>query len=364
MKAIFLFAFIQIKRFFRDPVALFFTLLFPLLFLFVFGSIFRGNDDISFDVAVINHSDTIFAREFTKDITSGDTLFKIKDVTSFNEAKELMGRGELDSIIELPKTFGATVENSLPAGKLNVYYNEASPETGQTLASIMQTVLDEISDKLTQTKPLFNVVQKSTSTANLTQFDYIFSGLLGFSIMSLGIFGLANQLPADKKNGSLRRVRATPFRTSQVIIGTMLYYGLIGLLSISVMMIVGLTVFNFDMRGDWLQLTPFLLIALVMLLGFGLLIGGWSKNENQSAILSNIISFPMMFLSGVFFPRYLMPEWLQNATGYLPLAPIVDGIRYITTESKTLIDLAPELAVIGVWMVLVYALAIKLFRWE
>ena len=362
MRATFIFAYTQMKRFFRDPVALFFTLAFPLLFLFVFGSIFRSDSDISFDVAIFNHSETKFAKQFVDGIQSEDT-FKEVEVGSFDEAKEKMGRNEIDTIIEVPKEFGQLNQQNLPSGALNVFYNEASPDTGRTIGSIIDAQLRAIGQEMTGTPPLFTVNQKPTTTANLTQFDYMISGLLGFAILSMGIFGLANQLPAEKKNGSLRRIRATPFTRTQLIFGTLMYYGVIGFLSLILMLVVALTVFNFDMRGDWLQLAIFLIIAIMMMLGFGLLIGGWAKNENQSAVLSNAVSFPLMFLSGVFFPRFLMPEWLQGITGYLPLTPVVDGIRYITTEGANLIDLAPQLAIIGVWVVVIYALAIRLFRW-
>lgn len=363
MRAILIFAATQIKRFFRDPVALFFTILFPLLFLFVFGSIFRNDSGISFDVAIFNHSDSAFAKKFAAKITEQEAFKKV-DVGSFEEAKEKMGRGEIDSILLLPESFGAIGDRQLPTGALEVYYSEASPQTGQTVASVMNSVLMNINESMTGQAPLLSVEQKATTTTNLTQFDYMVSGLLGFSILSMGIFGLANQLPYEKKNGTLRRIRATPFTRTQLIFGTLIYYGLIGLLSLTVMMIVALTVFQFDMRGDWFQLVAFLIISIIVMLGFGLLIGGWAKNENQAAVLSNVVSFPLMFLSGVFFPRYLMPEWLQGITGYLPLTPVVDGIRYITTEGATLLDLGPQLAILGVWFVVIYVAAIKLFRWE
>jgi ABC-2 type transport system permease protein len=144
----------------------------------------------------------------------------------------------------------------------------------------------------------------------------------------------------------------------------MLYYGTIGMISLVVMMLAAVFILGFNMRGDWLQLALFAAISLASMLGFGLLIGGWAKNENQSAVLSNLVSFPLMFLSGTFFPRYIMPEWLQGITGFLPLSPIVDGFRYITTEGATLLDLGPQLALITVWGVAIYFLAIRLFRWE
>lgn len=351
------------KRWFRDPVALFFTFLFPLLFLFVFGSLFRDTD-VSFDVAVINRSDTQFATEFV-DQTKENGVFKVKeDVTTFDAAKEKMGRGEIDSIIELPAEFGTPDAQNIPKGNVVVYYEASNPQTGQTVGGIMQQVMDGVNRELAPVSQPFSVEQKATETSSLTRFDYTFAGLIGFSIMSLAIFGMANTFPAEKKTGSLRRLRATPLRTSQLILATALEYMLVGALSVVAMFIVGILLFDFQMRGDFITLGVFTLIGIFCMFGFGLAIGGWAKNENQSAPLSNLLAFPLMFLSGVFFPIFLMPEWLQNIAHYLPLTPIVDGIRLICTENASLLDLGPELAIIVAWTISIYVLAVKVFRWE
>src|SRR5690606_7228210 len=100
------------------------------------------------------------------------------------------------------------------------------------------------------------------------------------------------------------------------------------------------------------------------LFGIGLAVGGWAKNENQAAPLAQLITFPMMFLSGVFFPVFLMPEWLQSITRFIPLTPIVDSIRLIVTEGQSIFELGPQLAIIGAWIVVVYVIAFRVFRWE
>ncbi len=350
------------RRYFRDPVALFFTLIFPVIFLLIFGAMSRSNS-VSFSVAVINHSDTKFATQFV-DQTKKNKVFKVKDVSSFDSAKEKMGRGELDSVIELPRDFGRVGSNGAPQGKMVVYYQEAKPDTGQTVASVMQRVLDGINQKLTTTADPLTVEQKATKTTNLTRFDYTVAGIVGFSLMSLAIFGMANGFPADKKSGSLRRMRATPLRASQLILATALEYLLIGLLTVVVMFTVATLLFDFNMRGSYLTLAVFALIGIFSLFGFGMAIGGWAKNENQSAPLSNLVAFPMMFLTGVFFPTYLMPQWLQNISHFLPLTPIIDGIRLITTENASLLTLGPQLAIIFGWTVIIYAVAFRVFRWE
>jgi len=72
----------------------------------------------------------------------------------------------------------------------------------------------------------------------------------------------------------------------------------------------------------------------------------------------------MMFLSGTFFPRFLMPQWLQSFTAYFPLTPVIDGARLIATEGKGLLQLGPQLGIMAVWMVVVYFVAFRVFRWN
>lgn len=351
-------------RFMRDKVALFFTFLFPLLFLLVFGSLNRGSGDVSFDVAIINRSQATFAKEFVQEAKKTKVLNIEQQAVSLEAAKEQMGRGELDSIVELPTDFGRPNAEGIPSGRLVVYYEAGNPQTGQTLAGILQQELDKTNRELTGHVDPLAVEAKSTKTANLTSFDYVFSGLLGFTALSLGIFGMANGFPVEKRTGRLRRLRATPLRASQLILATAIEYLFIGLASIATMFLAGLLVFDFSMRGDYLSFTLFTMLGIFVMFGFGLAIGGWAKNENQAAPLANLVAFPLMFLSGVFFPRFLMPDWLDKITYYLPLTPIVDGTRYILTEGKTIFQLGPELLVMGIWVVVIYALAIKFFRWE
>lgn len=354
----------QLKRLSRDKTAMFFTFLFPLIFLFVFGSINRGNGDISLDIAVLNKSDTAFAKQFV-DETKNNKSIKINEkITDINDARERLGRGEIDSILELPADFGKVNEKGIPGGKAIVYYEESAPQAGQTFGAIMNGVFDGINAKLVPTEKPFSVEQQAAKTTTLKPFDYVFSGLIGFSILSMGLFGLANGLPSDKKAGYLRRLRATPLRASQLILSTMLNYLLIGLLSIAVMMVVGIWMFEFQMKGDWLNFTAFVGLGTIIMLGFGLAIGGWAKNEIQAAPLTQIIAMPMMFLSGSFFPRFLMPEWLQTISTFLPLTPIIDGARLIMTEGRTLLELGPQLGLMALWGIVIYFIAFKVFRWE
>lgn len=350
-------------RFFRDKVAMFFTFIFPLIFLLVFGALNRNDSGVSFDVVIIDQAQNQFSTDFVEQLKQTDFVTEVS-AESLDQAKEKMSRGEADTILLLEDSFGQVNSQGQPNGQAVVYFSPTSAQTGQTFASITDSILGEVNQEITGQRPLFTVEQRSTDTRGLSSFDYIFAGLLGFSILSLGFFGPTNALPSMKKEGILRRLRTTPLRTSQFVLGNALNYLFIGLITVALLFVVGVLLFDFQMQGSYISFGLIAALGIVMMFGFGLSVGGWAKNENQAAPLTNLVAFPMMFLSGVFFPRFLMPDWLQTVSGFLPLTPLIDGIRYIIVESKTLIDIAPQLGLIAVWTIAIYIVAFRVFRWE
>lgn len=360
---VWVFFIINMRRLFRDRLALFFTFLFPLIFLFVFGALNKGGGQTSFHVALINNSNTSVARQFAADIRTSK-IFKVdKTVTTIDQARDKMGKSQIDGTIVLPADFGK-LKKGRPAGQATVYYSPSNDQAGQALTAVLQGDLKGLNSKFVSAKIPFTVAGQETKQHSLSSFDYTFTGLLGFAILGAGIFGPMNVFPELKKMGILRRLRTTPLRVWQYFLSTMLGNAVTGLMSIAVMFIVAITVFSLKVVGNYLELAVFLAFGIIMILGIGLALGGWARNERQAAPLGNIIVFPMMFLTGVFFPRFLMPDWLQGITNYMPLTPVIDGARLIATEGKGLLDLGPQLAVMGAWTIVIYIIAFRVFRWE
>lgn len=351
------------KRFFRDKLALFFGILFPLIFLFVFGGISKGGGDVSFKVAAINQSSSQFSTDFIKQLSDSKTFNVSKDDTTLDAARESLSRGQIDGIIVLPEHFGDIVNNK-PSGEAQVFYTQNNASAGQTLVTVLDGTFKGINAKYVTAEVPLTVAGKTINENSLSNFDYAFAGLLGFSIIGIGIFGPMNVFPELKKQGILRRLHTTPIRVWQYFLSTMLAQAIIGLVSLAFMFAAAITIFDLHVTGNYLEIAIFCVLSIFLILGIGLSIGGWAKNERQAAPLGNIIVFPMMFLSGTFFPRFLMPEWLQTVSNFLPLTPVIDGIRLLTTEGKHLIDLGAQFAYMGVWVVIIYFIAFRVFRWE
>lgn len=351
------------RRYFRDKVALFFTFAFPLIFLLIFGTIFGGDEGPSFTVAVFNNSKTEIAQGFESEVKKNESI-KLKDVANIDDAKTLMGKGELDSILEIPATFGNPDQNGKPSGNVIVYFEESNPQAGQTFSGLIQGMIGEFNVHLIHERTPLGVTSQATKTAGLERFDYTLAGLIGFSMMSLGIFSMSEGFTGDKKAGALRRMQVAPIKAWQLILATAINRIFVGLISVAIMFVAALVIFDFKMRGDYLSFLTLTIISITCLFGFGMAIAGWARDANQAAPLTQIITMPMMFLSGVFFPTFLMPEWLQSVTAFIPLTPIIDGLRLILTESRTVFEIGPQLAVIGIWTLIIYIISFKVFRWE
>jgi ABC-2 type transport system permease protein len=346
-------------------MAIFFGILFPLIFLFVFGGLFGGTSNISFNVALINQSTTPIAEHIAETISSNSILKVSPDIHTAQDANAEMGKGQLDAIIILPSDFGTVSEGSTtPSGEAIISYTHDNAQASQALASILTAEFQPFNQRYVTTEMPFVVTTEESNTHGLTPFDYTFAGLLGFAILGSGVFGPVNVFPELKKLGVLRRLHTTPLTVAQYFIATAISQALVGLLTMFIMFAAAILFFHLNVIGNYFELALYLILSIVTILGIGLAIGGWAKDESQAAPLSNIIVFPMMFLSGTFFPRFLMPEWVQMISAYFPLTPVVDGLRMIATEGKSLIDIAPQLGLLFAWLIVIYVIAFRAFRWS
>jgi len=365
LRTVLIFTKISTKRFFRDRLSIFFAILFPLIFLIVFGALENGNNNVTFNIAVINHSSSLIARQFVDSVES-NKVFKInKTVTNLQIAKQDMINSRINATIYLPKDFGHISSNRMPSGKVQVIYTENSITAGQTISSLINgTVLKSFNSHLVNTTQPFQVTPTELKNHSLTTFDYTFAGILGFSIIGLGIFGPINVFPELKKQGILKRLHTTPLKVWQYFLATMFSQALIGIVAIAVQFVVAMVIFHLKIDGNLIDILIFTIISVFMILGLGLAVGGWAKNERQAAPLANIIVFPMLFLSGTFFPRFEMPIWLQKVTTFLPLTPVISGLRLLSTAGKNLTQIEPQLGLIIIWFVVIYFIAFRVFKWE
>jgi ABC-2 type transport system permease protein len=126
----------------------------------------------------------------------------------------------------------------------------------------------------------------------------------------------------------------------------------------------GTYLFDFHMVGSYFSFAIVCILGILIFLGVGFSIAGWARDETQAAPIANLIQLPLLLLSGIFFPRTNFPAWLKAITDFSPLTYMSDALRKIANDGQSLLDLPVQMLGMLVWLVIIYSIAVKLFRWE
>jgi ABC-2 type transport system permease protein len=184
------------------------------------------------------------------------------------------------------------------------------------------------------------------------------------SIMQAGVFGVAFGFVILKKRGILRRLLVTPMRPVNFLLSQIIMRVFVLALQVLVMVGAGVLFFHLHFVGSIVNMLVVGTLGGIVFLAIGFALSGISKSEDQVAPLANIVSLPMMLLSGVFFSRSNLPGFAHVVTAYFPLTYLADGLRAIAIEGATLAGVWPEILGLTVWAVITVFLAVKAFRWE
>jgi ABC-2 type transport system permease protein len=197
--------------------------------------------------------------------------------------------------------------------------------------------------------------------------DFILPGQLGFSLLSSGVFGVAFLFFNLRQQLVLKRFYATPIKRAYIVLGEALSRVLFQLLTAVIVIGVGHFAFGFTLvHGLTTFLTIMLLsfIALVLFMGFGFIVSGLAKNESTIPPFANLFTLPQFLLAGTFFAVEAFPTWLQPICNALPLTHFNNAMRNIAFEGASLAACSKELLILGLWIVGVYGVAFKTFKWD
>ncbi len=348
--------FSSMKAYFRNFGALFFTFLIPLVILGIFGLINFGNNTASVNVGVVDQANNQVSQKIISDLR-GVKAVKLHSGNLDSEKKELV-HGNRDLVAVLPASIGQG------STAITAYYNQGNPPNSQIAIAIMNQFVDRASFAVAGTSPAFTLTTEPIQSRNLTYVDFLVPGIIAMSIMQTGLFGVVFTFVQWKQRGILRRLMATPMRVRDFFFSQLVTRMATVALQLVVLLVVGLLVFRIHFIGNVLYLLIVGILGGAIFLAIGLAISGFAKSEETAAPVANIISLPLMFLSGVFFARSNMPDWLQAITQFSPLTYVADALRSISLDGASLWGVRTDLIGILVWLAAAVVLATRLFRWE
>ena len=350
------------KAIFNQPIAIFFSLLFPIIFILIFGA-FGSNRGPSYRVALARDADTTNAFYIA---LQNHPLIRITPYSDTATINQDLIRGRLTAVIHISESADSLGK---PKYAVNVRSTTASVNT---LGAFMHA-LDHLKLKfelgMLGNKEEFVRINEPviTEVRKYRQIDFVLPGQLGFSILFSTLFGIAFTFYGLREQLVLKRFYASPVNKINILLGIGMSRLLFQLLNVVVLIVFGHYVLNFTLEHGLftvLEMLAMTVIMLFLLMGVGLIFSSIVKSDNSIPLWINLFGFPQMMLSGTFFPIEVFPKWLQEICRVLPLTQFNDSMRKIAFEGQHLGDCWKEIGILGIWMVICYAILLRVIKWQ
>lgn len=319
----------SIRSWARSRGTVFWSLLFPVMLILLFGAIFSGMGDGKYTLHVQDLDDTDMSHGFV-DVLNKTGILNIKNVTTDEEITEYIKDNNVKNLIVIPQGYKNNIMSSYvdPSITVNLtyYFDPTEQQTNQVLRSVISSVLQGLNMQISQGRTIVGLQEESTVTEDFGFIDFFIPGMIGFTIMQQSIYGSIERNTKFRKDGILRKLLTTPITRSEWILAKMLFMLFLAFISTSVA--IGVGVLAFGIKVNINLLTIVIIIATSFLFsGIGMIIGRFVKEEETADMAAGAISFPMMFLAGTFFAVDAMPAIIQVIAHALPLFYVNEGLR-------------------------------------
>jgi len=349
------------KAIFSNPSAIVFSILFPIIFILIFGAFGEGGG-ASYRIALTADSDT--STDFYQGLKRSEIIRIVSYTDSAKLNKDLI-RGKLTAIVSLHKKTDS-------AGKeITVVQTRSTTASNNTLGQFLR-VLDYL--KLLIERPAEagpNQVQIDDpdikEVRKYHQIDFILPGQLGFSILFSTLFGIAFTFFGLREQLVLKRFYASPVRRLNILLGIGMSRLFFQLMNVMVLIGFGYFFLNFTLQHGMITFFEMVFVSVIMLfllMGVGLIFSSIAKSDTSIPLLINLFGFPQMMLSGTFFPIEVFPKWLQEICFFLPLTQFNDAMRKLSFEGLHLYDCWVQFGILGAWIIIIYIIAGKVLKWE
>jgi ABC-2 type transport system permease protein len=344
-------------------VGVFFSLIFPIILMLIFGAIFSGNSGpVS---AYVQNNDQIqgaptqVSLKFVQVLNSTKAIQLVSVPAGQNFTEYLLSHSSSDGIL-IPAGFQTQFMNDKPVN-ITVYGNPAS-QTSAIVSGVTNEVVNGFNLQRAGGTSVIGISSKTVASTGAKYIDFLIPGLVGFSILTAPMFALVNISSQYKRDKLFKQLSLTPLTKGEWLLSKVIWYIMITVLAFILMTLVGVYAFGAHVSLS-IYILPFLVLGPFLFVSLGMLVGTASNSPESAAVVGNLVTFPMMFLSGTFFPISIMPAWLQTIAHIFPLYYVVEGLNSVMTYN----NIGPamiDLAVIFVIAIIFFAGAVRLFKWR
>ena len=348
-----------VRGYTRNKVGLFFSLVFPIILILLFGAIFSGGNTGPINIYVQNQDPNGgISQAFVQALNNNSTTTVTMVNQNENLSQYLLSHSANEGVL-IPLNF--TQDYGLNKTVSVVIYANPADTSRLGVSQIVHGIINGLN---TAGYPHRSITtqQLTIKSQSYKYIDFLIPGLIGFSVLTSPMFSLVNISSEYKKTKLFKQLSLTPLTKTEWLTSKIIWYVVLGMISFVIMTQVGAALFGAHLDYA-LMIIPFLIIGPLFFVSLGMLVGTISRSGESAAVVGNLITFPMMFLSGTFFPVTQMPMYLQNIAHGLPLFYMIDGLNQVMIYNnfgQALFDVE----VMAVLSAVVFVLAVIFFKWR
>jgi ABC-2 type transport system permease protein len=340
----------MMRGFVRDRTALAFSLLLPVLFLALLGSLYRSSSTPKLSVVEIGNV-SLLSQTASQPGLSG--VFTVTHSDDKKAAVREVRRGDADVAVQ-------------QVGKqLIVHYSIADPTMAGIVQSIFSSIVQQADQAQARPGGSFQLLTKQVESTTLKPIQFLAPGLLGWAIASGATFGAAITLVNWRHSKLLRRLRLAPVSTGSVVLARVGVSLAVALIQMALFLLIATTpYFGLKLTSAWWMAIPVLLCGTLAFMSIGLLIGSFAKTQQAATAIANLVILPMAFLGGAFIPLDFAPNWLRDASYAMPLRYLVTGMQDVMARGEGPGEALPAIGILLALTVVLTLIAVRVFRWD
>jgi ABC-2 type transport system permease protein len=338
--------------FVRDRAALFFSILMPILFLLLFGSIYKSASAPKVTVIEVGKVSLLDQAEAASPAQLGKVL-KVTHESNLAAALESVRKGNNDAVVQQR---GHT---------LVVHYSIADQTTAGIVQAVFTSIVQQADAAAAANHAGYQLTTAQVENKSLKPIQYLAPGLLGWAVASGGAFGASITLVNWRQKQLLRRLRLAPVSVGSVVlarVGVSLAIAIVQLAAF--LAIATLPYFGLKLSANWWMSIPVVLCGTLAFMAIGLLIGSFAKTQESATAVANVVILPMAFLGGAFIPLDYAPAWIREVSYAMPLRYLVTGMQNVMARGEAAAAALPAIGILLALAALLTAISIRVFRWD
>jgi ABC-2 type transport system permease protein len=340
----------------RQRQALFWNLAFPVIILTLLSLAFGRSTGLNVTVGVAGQGPVAAQVRAALASIKGVTV----DTGSAQVELQALQKGTRDAVIDVP----AGVPRASAPLPITLYYDQTNLAQSGAVVSLVSQVVNGLNQVLTHSRPVIALHEQGTAAVSNSYIDYLAPGIIAMSVMTASVIGIASRLAVWREQRILKRLRATPLLGWQFVAANVIAQMIVVLAQVLILTGLATTVFGVHLAGSLPLAIGLALLGGLGFLTIGFTISGLARTPDAAGAIANVVTMPMMFLSGVYFPISGAPDWLKPVIGVLPLTYLANGLRDVMLHGATVSDLTTDLVALLLTAALGFIVAARTFRWE